>query len=56
MEYTQKCLRTYLSVLKAILDWNSHTLGTGEETEICSLIVTENLVQSILYDPGLREF
>ena len=39
-EYTQKDLRTYLSVLKLILDWNSHAPGPGEETDIDSLIVT----------------
>ena len=35
-EYTQKDLRTYLSVLKLILDWNSHAPGPGEETDIDS--------------------
>ena len=39
-EYTQKGLRTYISVLKLILDWNSHAPGPGEETGIGSLSVT----------------
>ena len=39
LEYTQKGLRTYISVLKFILDWNSHAPGPGEETGLGSLSV-----------------
>ena len=53
MEYTQKGLRTYLSVLKLILDCKSHTSGPGEETDIGSLIVpgagAVGLVKSLRY-------
>ena len=38
-EYTQKGLRTYISVLMLILDWNSHDPRPGEETGIDSLSV-----------------
>ena len=34
-------MKAYLSVLKAILDWNSHASGPREETNIGSLSVTE---------------
>ena len=39
LEYTQKGLRTYISVLMLILDWNSHAPGPGEETGLDSLSV-----------------
>ena len=39
LEYTQIGLRTYISVLKLILDWNSHAPGPGEETGLGSLSV-----------------
>ena len=39
LEYTQKGLRTYISVLMLILDWNSHAPGSGEETGLDSLSV-----------------
>ena len=37
--YIQKGLRTYISVLKLILDWNSHAPGPGAETGLGSLSV-----------------
>ena len=63
LEYTQKGLRTYLSVLKLILDWNSHAPGPGEETDIDSLIVTGavavgsvKVFKPLRYPACLKEF